>query len=347
MLADYNQQVQRLTALPFEATFDSLSFNRKPLYAAGTEIGELMRDAIDAIASGTQTAAGALESINNGIASGVVPAEVADSIGEIGTDLTNFADKELPAYEKALAKYKYDSAQSLANAGITEPTQQDARLKFFKDLGVPQMALLPDPSEKYKVDPTMFMDQKVLDKIGRIKNEASKTIAAEESRLYGDLKREEGWAQRTRRLGNVLAGAQQARDKALGGAPAEVKDTRSWWQKGFNKIAQGPYGPQAPFAAPAKTGTNEVGQRAFEEYLASNLPKVAQGRTVYDLSPRAKEARNKTLAAEGAMRILAKGAQPEVLKAETLLANAGLTPYQQAVNQILANAAAMQTKLKK
>ena len=98
MVADYNRQVEKLTALPWEATFQSLDFNADPVYAQGTEIGELFRDAVDGITAGNLTASQALENINNAISSGAVPAETAQYVGKIGDDLATFEERDLPSY---------------------------------------------------------------------------------------------------------------------------------------------------------------------------------------------------------------------------------------------------------
>jgi hypothetical protein len=355
MVADYNRQVEKLTALPWEATFQSLDFNADPVYAQGTEIGELFRDAVDGITAGNLTAAQALQNINNAISSGAVPEETAQYIGKIGDDLATFEERDLPSYRNAVRKHEYTSTQALESAGITAPTQQDARLKFFKDMGAPELALLPDPSERYKVDPELFMDKKVLSKIRSQQERAAKTIADEESRLGKELSRQGGWGARTRRLGGLLGGADKARIAAENKYMEEnaPKDTRDFLTKGMDWAGSAPIigglfggNSRAKQMAPVRDAAKAAGKTAQEEYLRSNAQKQLAGPTVYDLSPAALKAKQQQLAANAAMNILSRGAAPKVERTQRMLESVGLTPYQQAMNQMIANAVAMQTKIK-
>lgn len=351
MVADYNRQVEKLTALPWEATFQSLDFNADPVYAQGTEIGELFRDAVDGITAGNLTAAQALQNINNAISSGAVPEETAQYIGKIGDDLATFEERDLPSYRNAVRKHEYTSTQALESAGITAPTQQDARLKFFKDMGAPELALLPDPSERYKVDPELFMDKKVLSKIRSQQERAAKTIADEESRLSSKLS-DKNLGNRLRGLTKVLDKANQVRLEAE--ASAEVPE-RSTWSKIWNApVVTGAlskvYGVNKLVSPPKPYGSQQrkdAGLAAAEQFLASpQAGRLAQPKSVYDLSPAALKAKQQQLAANAAMNILSRGAAPKVERTQRMLESVGLTPYQQAMNQMIANAVAMQTKIK-
>lgn len=359
MLADYQSQVARTMQVPFEATFESLSFNRDPAYAAGTEIGELMRDAIAGISSGTVTADQAIQQINAGISSGVVPAEVASSIGKIGEDLKNFQDKELPAYQKAVQKFEYDSAQAMANLGIAEPTRQDARLKFYSSIGMPQLALLPDPTEQYQIDEYFFSDPAQVKKLQGQVSAGEEKLASETARLAPQLAQEQGFIGRTKRLGNVMSSAAKAAEKAKQKYISEnmPKDTRDFIGKaldfaGGSPIIGGLFGGnqrQQDINAVEKQAQNiydQVFAQKFSERAAK--PYITQGgKTAAQLSPAAKEAQKQKLIGEAQLRMLAAYNKPKIAQAQSQLAAAGLTPWQQAMNQLMMNAQSMSTKLNK
>jgi hypothetical protein len=365
LLNKYNQELSRITAVPFEATFGSLSINSDQLYSPGTEIGELMRDAVNSIALGQRTAAQALDDINKGISSGVVPADVANYVGKIGDDLKRIEERELPQYRQAIQKYQYDAQQQLANAGLMEPTRQDARMKVYSDLGVPQMALLPDPTEQFQLDPYMFADQEL---VSRYKNMAQAGGERLGSIVTGALPAAERQAAREARWlspERITAGIEARKKATAAGEKAKrdflgnnvPKSDRGFFQKGLDLLGEDRLlgwtvgGPNRDdfLLAPIKAEAEKRFTSAYEKALANELskykPKTAE--QIVMASPGAREANKQRLVGEAALRVLAGGTAPRVAKAQAFLANAGITPFSQAMNQILLNAQAAGTKVKK
>jgi len=348
MLADYQTKVDRAISRPYDATLGSIGLD-ETFYNPNTEIGELMQDAVDSIAAGEQTAAGALDVINNLISSGQVPAEVADSIGRIGDDLKTFEDKDLPRYRDAVKKYEYDAAQAMANLGVTEPTRQDAKVKFYSSIGTPQMALLPDPSEQYQIDPFIFAKPEEAKRRQDAIAKAEETIASETAKFSKQLSSKNLGTQ-LRGLTKILDKANQVRLEAEAGIKVPEQST---WSKiwnapvvtgalskvyGVNKFVS----PPKPSAAQQR---KDAGMAAVQQFFASpEAGRLVPQKSVYDLSPAARAARDEKLKNEMYLRIVEGITKPKAAAAQAALTKAGITPWSQAMNQMLLNAQAMSTK---
>ena len=348
MLADYQAKVDRAISRPYDATLGSIGLD-ETFYNPNTEIGELMQDAVDSIAAGEQTAAGALDVINKLISSGQVPAEVADSIGRIGDDLKTFEDKDLPRYRDAVKKYEYDAAQAMANLGVTEPTRQDAKVKFYSSIGTPQMALLPDPSEQYQIDPFIFAKPEEAKRRQDAIAKAEETIASETAKFSKQLSSKNLGTQ-LRGLTKILDKANQVRLEAEAGVKVPEQST---WSKIWNApVVTGAlskvYGVNkfvSPPKAPGAQQRKDAGMAAVQQFLASpEAGRLVPQKSVYDLSPAAKAARDEKLKNEMYLRIVEGITKPKAAAAQAALTKAGITPWSQAMNQMLLNAQAMSTK---
>lgn len=123
-------------------------------YATGTDpISDFVRQAADRIASGSVTVDQVLAQGQE--ESDALPKEVRDNWANVTTTLTNFG-KSADTYRTAQAKQAYDTRDLAATVGPA-PTMSEARTKFFTDLGVPQFAVLPDPTEQYAVSGETFI----------------------------------------------------------------------------------------------------------------------------------------------------------------------------------------------
>jgi hypothetical protein len=367
LLNQYNQELSRITAVPFEATFGSLSINSDQLYAPGTEIGELMRDAVNSIALGQATAADALQAINTGISNGSVPADVASYIGKIGDDLKRLEERELPSYRQAIQKYQYDAQQKLANAGLMEPTRQDARMKVYSDLGVPQMALLPDPTEQFQLDPYMFLDPKKVSRYQGMAETGTQQMADIATRNAADIQRRatqgEEISMRNRRdvaSNKAVTAAERAKQEYL--SKNIPKDDRDLISKGLDFLGGNlKFGLGDLFGgdkrkkelerigAEAQKRYDMVYQQTMNKEMGKYKPKTAERVAMESIlaTPDGREAVKQKFVGEAVLRVMAGGNAPRVAKAQTFLANAGITPYSQAMNQILLNAQAAGTKPRK
>ena len=344
LLADYQSRVARTMEVPYDASFESLELT-DPIYAEGTEIGELMRDAVNNIASGNVTADEALQKINVGLASGVVPAEVASSIGKIGADLEDFAEKKLPRYRDALAKYEYDSAQAMANLGVAEPTRQDARLKFYSSIGMPQLALLPDPTEQYDLPVEEFTNKATMEKLRGQSTKAMNVLGQVADTVSSPMAR--NWQGRAN-MDIARSTAEKAKQDYLN---RNTKDTRDLLGKaldfaGGSPIVGGLFGgdQRQKSLDAANVKAQEIFDRTYRNKLNELQSNVPTGGAYGKEAERAARTERFVQKAIGRELELAK---PKQQKAQAQLAQLGLTPWQQAMNQLMMNAQSMSTKLKK
>lgn len=355
MLMDYQSKVDRAIQRPYEATLGSIGLD-ETFYNPSSEIGELMQDAVNSIAMGEQTAAGALERINSII--DTLPPEVAANIDRISKDLTQFEEKDLPRYRDAVKKYEYDAAQAMANLGISEPTRQDAKLEFYSDLGMPQLALLPDPTEQYQIDPFIFAKPEEAERRRKAIAKSEETIASETAKFSKELAAEQGIFGQMRRIQDVgrraLSKAEQAKQDYL--AKNMTKDNRDLISRGLDFAGGSPIIGGLFGGNQRQKEVNKINQAAQAEFdrvyskeMSKNLakPYVTQGgKKIADLSPAARAARDEKLKNEMYLRIVEGITKPKAAAAQAALTKAGITPWQQAMDQMLRNAQAMSTKLK-
>jgi len=107
----------------------------------------------------------------------------------------------------------------------------------------------------------------------------------------------------------------------------------------INRRAQAAYDTAFRTAYDKEMGKFKVpSQRVIAE---RELNKLAATR------PDIKQARNEKIMGEMALRVMAGQNRPKIAQAQTFLANAGITPFNQAMNELLLNAQAMGTKVRK
>ena len=156
MLADWESRYN--ATLPYEAS-DAILAPITSKYVGNDEVSSFMNEMFTAIKNGTTTA----EKVKTAIAASdsVAPDAVKAAYANVSVDLDNFG-KLATTQSTAKAKFDYDQAQK----GVTTappPTLQQARQKFYKDIGAPEMALLPDAGTPYEFDPSLFADKETSD----------------------------------------------------------------------------------------------------------------------------------------------------------------------------------------
>lgn len=165
MLADW--EARNNTVLPFEAS-DAILIPITNKYVGNDEVSQFMQEIMSGIKTGATTAEAIKAKIARDPTS--VPKAVFDQYTQIDADLTDFG-KAVEKQNEAKVKFAYE--QSTSGKALTPPpTYQQARSKFYKDLGVPEMALLPDVMDTYEFDPSLFGDKArtgQLDKLLRIR----------------------------------------------------------------------------------------------------------------------------------------------------------------------------------
>lgn len=161
MLADWESRYN--ATLPYEAS-DAILAPITSKYVGNDEVSSFMNEMFTAIKNGTTTA----EKVKTAIAASdsVAPDAVKAAYANVSVDLDNFG-KLATTQSTAKAKFDYDQAQK----GVTTappPTLQQARQKFYKDIGAPEMALLPDASAGYEFDPNLFGDKAKTDRLAKL-----------------------------------------------------------------------------------------------------------------------------------------------------------------------------------
>lgn len=161
MLADWESRNQ--VNLPPEAS-DLWLTPVTSKYSSNDEVSAFMNEMFTAIKNGTTTA----EKVKAAIAASdsVAPEAVKSAYADVSVDLDKYS-KLVEAQSQAKLKFEITNAQN----GVTTapaPTLEQARFKFYKDLGAPEMALLPDAGVGYDFDPSMFGDRAKTERLAKL-----------------------------------------------------------------------------------------------------------------------------------------------------------------------------------
>jgi hypothetical protein len=154
LLAEYAKRSQ--PRVVYEATEQYLrdSLGR---YGTGTDpVSDFVQQAAARIAAGDMTPDQILAEGQKSAKD--LPKEVVDNWASVSSALTDFG-KKADTYRTAKAKQAFDAQTSMADLGPA-PSMTEARMKYFKDLGVPQLAALPDPTEQFNVSSETFIDDR-------------------------------------------------------------------------------------------------------------------------------------------------------------------------------------------
>lgn len=148
MLADYLAKSRGNVS--FEASQAFLN-NAMGRYATGNDpVSEFIRQATNQLVSGNVTVDQILTQAQKDAKS--LPKEIVDNWGNVSAAITDLG-KKVETYRTAQAKDAYN-AQGVS---IPMPTMDQARAQYFKDMGVPQFAALPDPTQGFAVSPETFI----------------------------------------------------------------------------------------------------------------------------------------------------------------------------------------------
>lgn len=363
LLAKYQRDISG-GQIPFGATEGYFVYNQKPQYAEGTELGNVIRGAANGIIAGEFTADDAVAKLKKGLDDGTIPATVAPYFSQLAADIKQFGDTELPNYRQNIAKYQYETGGRQAD--IPMPTRQQAMLEYYNQIGMPQLAVLPDPTAQYQIDPFLFMDKGRFEDLGQRASSAQTAYESELRRLEPQLQKRLGFFNRAvpaikasnkayERYIEENRGGKTAGDIARGigllGAGAATGAIPGlgipFLVGGFRNL----FGEKKP-SAKVIAGAKRKGMEAAKAEMAKtgiqlqdpNLRAQLIGKIAGELSPSAKKARYESILANQAMKMDAMRAQREIEKAQAALTSMGLTPFDQARNQLLMNAAVFSAK---
>jgi hypothetical protein len=331
MLAEWESRYQ--VNLPPEASDLWLSPVTSK-YSSNDEVSVFMNEMFTAIKNGTTTA----EKVKAAIAANdsVAPEAVKSAYADVSVDLDKYS-KLAEAQAQAKLKFEITNAQN----GVTTapaPTLEQARFKFYKDLGVPEMALLPDAGFGYDFDPSLFADKATSELLG------------------GQIAKQEGLARRTKGAsdyaqsqtdvytakGNAAA-ARAAGDKArqeyldANAKPDQITQVLDW----FSRNGQGILGDV--FGKDKTSERKNLATKAGEEAMKRELARLSEVAPVSVETPYTQSQQN-LLRLRGAQASADRYNQQVADLVSQKLAAQGRTPNQDAINQLLGYAATVNKK---
>jgi hypothetical protein len=301
-------------------------------YSTNDEVSAFMNEMFAAIKNGTTTP----ERVKAAIASkdSLAPDAVKAAYSDISVDLDKYG-KLAEAQAQAKLKFEITNAQN----GVTTapaPTLEQARFKFYKDLGAPEMALLPDAGVGYEFDPSLFADEsrtKGLEGIiGRTRSRTDKSDAVD-ARKQQQFDRT---SEKNKTDAARLAG-EKARQAYLDANAKPDQITQILDYASRDRILGGLFGKDQ--TTERKNLADQAGKQAMLAELArlDRVPKVSV-ETPYNATSRLNAA-----ARAGMANDVAYNQRVADLVAQKLAA-AGRTPNQDAINQLLGYAATVNQK---
>lgn len=361
LLADYAKRSQ--PKVVYEATEQYLR-DSLGKYGVGTDpVSDFVQQAAERIASGSITADQILTEAQKSAKE--LPKEVVDNWASVSSTLTDFS-KKADTYRTAKAKQAFDAQTSMADLGPA-PSMTEARAQYFKQMGVPQLAALPDPTEQFAVSPETFAPDR--DKLEKLRNalrvaEIGKNTVGKNARsreairlgkeaeiyarkaaqelagkradqLVANMKDDLGWTDIAKGGANVAAGA------ATGAAVGSVVPVIG---TGAGAVLGGLAGLASAFTGGSKEDDRlEEAKRVarFAAYnaelakLTSKIPQPSQEEVLGKYSPQYRAAQNAERDARMALAREEDYAKAVADAFQRRLAERGVTPYNQAMNSIL------------
>ena len=301
-------------------------------YSTNDEVSAFMNEMFAAIKNGTTTP----ERVKAAIASkdSLAPDAVKAAYSDISVDLDKYG-KLAEAQAQAKLKFEITNAQK-GTTTAPVPTLEQARFKFYKDLGAPEMALLPDAGVAYQFDPKLFANKETTDLLG------------------GQIAKQEGLARRTKGAsdytqsqtdvytakGNAAA-AKAAGDRArqeyldANAKPDQITQILDYASR--DKIFGGLFGKDKT------TERKNAASKAGEEAMKRELARLSKMGTVSVETPY-KQSQQNLLRLRGAQAAQDSYNQRVADLVAQKLAAQGRTPNQDAINQLLGYAATVNQK---
>ena len=172
--ADYMSQMSDYIGGSATNPDSVFSYNYKPFYQANPEIADILIN-------------GVFEDLKNGVLPQQAKLDVASVAEATGLNITpeiqQFIDSEIDTFAKELPKY-YEmlstapNAEQRALAESLRPTEQTANYQLFSQLGVPELAFLPSPTEQYQFTPEQLNPEGISTAEAAINPAARKATAA-------------------------------------------------------------------------------------------------------------------------------------------------------------------------
>lgn len=365
--SQYARDILNATQLP-PAPFEYYSYKNDATYNNDPTLRAFMEDAFALIQggeSGFNSPEAAKASLAQTISSTPELSQYSGLLPKLQNDIDTFiSESQSNARARAEYDFKTQNAMAEANAraealGLAAPTRQSAMAEYYKSIGAPQLALLPDPTEQFQLDPSIFMSAKDLSQAGQL---ATQLV---------NLRKQAGSLQNAPDLPTAVVSAQGEQDKmARSAAEAAAKRIAESKKQEFitqQTSARKPaknkawYDPRFYIDTTIGTDASDKNKKAigniqvradalykkvFAEELAKGLKKYGKTITPQSIRPTLGSVTSQINKNEALLKkLLATGVQGSI-RGTQMLTSSGVTPFSQAMNQILTNASLQGTRRK-
>lgn len=204
---------------------ESYSYQNSTYLAGRPEISEIFSAAIvPGIQSGQLSTEAEVANYLTELAKGNFPPEVKnaiiaeqDTIGDLIARTRNEYEKylgDVQAYNTKYGAQKLVADQKAAALGVALPTKQDAWSEVANDLGAPQLASLPSPTEKFELPLSQFTDaERLADLAGQSRAAVSRLQSPRMAAMSRRLAEQDAMAQRWQGRANQELARQYAMDQ--------------------------------------------------------------------------------------------------------------------------------------
>lgn len=335
--ADWAKQLEPyMKTLSPDFTDADFSYNYNPILMANPDALSALTNAVfPAIKAGTTSADTAKSNLIKEFSSGGSLSDIPiDVQSAMINEIENYS-KELPKYFQAQQKFATETAAQESEAatvlermGLSAPSIDTARMQFYKDLGVPQLALLPDVTEQYEFGPEAFIDPKLLER-------ATGYEKAAQEKLDKALPEAEKTASQATAMSEYVssrlsaADADKLKKDYITKQKADIPSYNEWY-KG-NRQARVKYGgDQNAYVRWKKDKLEEIDKVAQNLYK-SVKPRTSKVYTPTMINPQVGRAQTALAGVEKMRALETERATSEGKKLTAALTAAGITPFQQAM----------------
>lgn len=301
---------------------------------AGNDLSDYMATQFNAIASGEITSSQAKTALADLVSKDEAYKPFASQLSSIQNALDIF-EKKSEASNNAALKYEYDVSQAAGSA--VAPTRQQALQEYYKSIGVPQLALLGDPTVPYQIPSQIFeRGQRVSDLEKELANQQS-AVKRGESR-YGE---QAAYANKQAEVYAQKAIADEARRRAEE-ATSGMKSSLGWTEDPVSKVLNlasrdrfigGLFGEDSE--AKMKANKEAAYKRFYDAAVRELSKEPVKGVEIQDLSPDYGLAKAKAYTAEKALQSEKDRAARVAELVSQGLAARGMTPFNSQLQQLL------------
>ena len=330
--ADWAKQLDPyMKELTADFTDADFSYNYNPILMANPDAMSALTNAVfPAIKAGTTSAETAKSNLIKEFAPGGTLSDISRDVqAAMIAEIDNY-NTELPKYFQAQQKLATETAAQEAEAasvlermGLSAPSIDTARMQFYKDLGVPQLALLPDVTEQYEFGPEAFIDPKVLERATGYEKAAQEKLDAALPKAEKDASRATMMSEYvSSRL--TAADADKLKKDYIEKQKATIPEYNEWYK---TSPKRGDYNAYVRWKKDKLESIDKVANNLYK----SVKPRTSKVYTPEMINPQVGRARTALGGVEKMRALETERATSEGKKLTAALTAAGITPFQQAM----------------